>query len=188
MTPEKSAISKADYIGQAMSALPDGLPIDVQESTLRQIAWIVNNDRFCDVKDLQARAKKYARYLLKHKKSVQGERPLTCEDFGMKPSDFHEIKESEIPKHTMTFDKHATGAAADQKHYQKAEKEPIEIMQMYFTSEMMHGFCLGNVIKYALRARFKGTEMTDIEKMAQYADWDVQVMRAEKIDPRKVHP
>lgn len=47
---------------------------------------------------------------------------------------------------------------------------------------------LGNVIKYALRARFKGTEMTDIEKMAQYADWDVQVMRAEKIDPRKVHP
>ena len=42
------------------------------------------------------------------------ERPLTCEDFGLKPSDFHEIKESEIPKHTMTFDKHATGAAADQ--------------------------------------------------------------------------
>lgn len=99
-----------------------------------------------------------------------------------------EIKENDIPKSPMIFNKQDSGAAVDQKHYQTAEKEPIEIMQMYFTSEMMHGFCLGNVIKYALRARFKGTEMKDIEKMAQYADWDVQVMRAEKIDPRKVHP
>lgn len=81
-----------------------------------------------------------------------------------------------------------SGMAIAQAHYNQCEVEPIEVMQMYFTSEMMHGFCLGNVIKYALRARFKGTEMTDIEKMAQYADWDVQVMRAEKIDPRKVHP
>lgn len=84
--------------------------------------------------------------------------------------------------------KEKSGMAIDQAHYNQCEVEPIEIMQMHFTSEMMHGFCLGNVIKYALRARFKGTEMTDIEKMAQYADWDVQVMRAEKIDPRKVHP
>ena len=79
----------------------------------------------------------------------------------------------------------AGGMASDAKHYQHAEVESIEIMQMYFTSEMMHGFCLGNVIKYALRARFKGTEMKDIEKMAQYAAWDVQVMRAEKINPRE---
>lgn len=79
----------------------------------------------------------------------------------------------------------AGGMASDAKHYQQAEVEPIEIMQMYFTSEMMHGLCLGNVIKYALRARFKGTEMKDIEKMAQYAAWDVKVMRAEKINPRE---
>lgn len=79
----------------------------------------------------------------------------------------------------------AGGLASDAKHYQQAEVEPIEVMQMYFTSEMMHGFCLGNVIKYALRARFKGTEMKDIEKMAQYAAWDVKVMRAEKINPRE---
>lgn len=108
------------------------------------------------------------------------ERMLTAEDFYAEAMAWRDGRKEN--KAT------GTGAAADQKHYQKAEKEPIEIMQMYFTSEMVHGFCLGNVIKYALRARFKGTEMTDIEKMAQYADWDVQVMRAEKIDPRKVHP
>lgn len=77
------------------------------------------------------------------------------------------------------------GTARSASHYQHGTKEPIEIMQDYFTSEMMHGFCLGNVIKYALRARFKGTELKDIEKMAQYAKWDVQVLKAEKINPRE---
>lgn len=57
MISEKSAMSKADYLGQAMSALPDGLPIDVEESTFKQIEWIVDNDMFCDVKDLRSRFK-----------------------------------------------------------------------------------------------------------------------------------
>lgn len=113
------------------------------------------------------------------------ERPLTCEYYGMKPSDFHEIKESEIPKHTMTFDKHATGAAVDQKHYQTAEKEPIEVMQMYFTAQELYGFCKGNALKYILRSRFKGTELKDMEKALQYMKWAVDVLKGKKIDPRK---
>lgn len=185
MTPEKSAISKADYIGQAMSALPDGLPIDVQENILRQIAWIVNNDRFCDVKDLQAKVKKYARNLLKHKKSVQGERSLTWDGLEVKPSDFHEIKESEIPKHSMILENPDTGAAVDQKHYQTAEKEPIEIMQMYFTAQEMYGFCKGNALKYILRSRFKGHELQDMEKALQYVEWAVDVLKGKTINPRK---
>lgn len=185
MTPEKSAISKADYIGQAMSALPDGLPYDVEDNTLKKIAWIVDNDRFCDVKDLRARAKEYARNLLKHKKSVQGERSLTWEDFDVKPSDFHEIKDSEIPKHSMILDKQATGAAVDQKHYQTAEKEPIEVMQMYFTAQELYGFCKGNALKYILRSRFKGTELKDMEKALQYMKWSVDVLHGVPIDPRK---
>ena len=185
MTPEKSAISKADYIGQAMSALPDGLPIDVQESILRQIAWIVNNDCFCDVKDLQARVKKYVRNFLKHKMSVQGERSLIWEDFDVKSSDFHEIKESEIPKPSMILENPATGAAADQKHYQTAEKEPVEVMQMYFTAQELYGFCKGNALKYILRSRFKGTELKDMEKALQYMKWSVDVLHGVPIDPRK---
>lgn len=61
MSSEKSLTNKADYIWKAMSALPDGLPIDVEESTFKQIEWIVDNDRFCDVKDLRAVAKEAAR-------------------------------------------------------------------------------------------------------------------------------
>lgn len=185
MTPEKSVISKADYIMQAMSALPDGLPIDVQESTLRQIAWIVHTDRFCDVKDLQARAKKYARNLLKLKKSDQGERSLTWDGLVVKPSDFHEIKESELPKHSMILENPATGAAVDQKHYQTAEKEPIEVMQMYFTAQELYGFCKGNALKYILRSRYKGTELKDMEKALQYMKWSVDVLHGVPIDPRK---
>lgn len=185
MISEKSAMSKADYLGLAMSALPDGLPIDVEESTFKQIEWIVDNDMFCDVKDLRARAKEYARNLLKHKKSVQCESPLTCEDFGVKPADFHEIKDSEIPEQSMILEKHATGADADQKHYQTAEKEPIEIMQMYFTAQELYGFCKGNAVKYILRSRFKGTELKDMEKALQYMKWSVDVLHGVPIDPRK---
>lgn len=94
-------------------------------------------------------------------------------------------RESQMIKDAQTKVTKQDGNAKSATHYQQADIEPIEIMQKYFTAEMMHGFCLGNVIKYALRARFKGSEMKDIEKMAQYAKWDVQVMKAEWIDPRK---
>lgn len=185
MSSEKSLTSKADYISKAMSALPDGLPYDVEDNTLKKIIWILDNDRFLDLKDLQARAKEHARNLLKHKKSVQCERPLTCEDFGVKPADLHEIQESEIPKSPMVFNKQDTGAAVDQKHYQTAEKEPIEVMQMYFDAKELYGFCKGNALKYILRSRFKGTELKDMEKALQYMHWSVDVLHGVPIDPRK---
>ncbi len=185
MSSEKSLTSKADYISKAMSALPDGLPYDVEDSTLKKIIWIVDNDRFLDLKDLQARAKEHARNLLKHKKSVQGERPLNWEDFDVKPADLHEIQESEIPKSPMVFKKQDTGAAVDQKHYQTAEKEPIEVMQMYFSAQELYGFCKGNALKYILRSRFKGTELKDMEKALQYMQWSVDVLHGVPIDPRK---
>ena len=184
MSSEK-LLSKADYISKAMSALPDGLPYDVEDNTLKKIIWIVDNDRFLDLKDLQARAREHARDLLKHKKGLNGEKPLTWEDFGIKPSDLHEIKESEIPKHSMILDKQDTGAAVDQKHYQTAEKEPIEVMQMYFTAQELYGFCKGNALKYILRSRFKGTELKDMEKALQYMKWSVDVLHGVPIDPRK---
>lgn len=77
-----------------------------------------------------------------------------------------------------------SGYANDQKHYQRAEKEPIEIMQMYFTSQEFYGFCKGNAIKYILRSRFKGSELKDMEKASQYLAWAVDVLHGEKIDPR----
>lgn len=185
MSSEKSLTSKADYIAQVMSVLPDGLPYDVADSTLKQITWIVDNDWFCGLKDLQDRAQKYALNLLNHKKGVQGDIPSIRKDFGFEPSDFHEIKESEIPKSPMFFKKQDTGAAVDQKHYQTAEKEPIEVMQMYFTAQELYGFCKGNALKYILRSRFKGTELKDMEKALQYMKWSVDVLHGVPIDPRK---
>lgn len=78
------------------------------------------------------------------------------------------------------------GTAKNATHYQQAEIEPIEIMQMYMTQDEFYGFCLGNVIKYALRSRFKGSELKDIEKMKQYAEWAVLVKQGKKINPKRL--
>ena len=77
------------------------------------------------------------------------------------------------------------GTAKSATHYQQAEIEPIEIMQMYFTKEMFLGFLIGNVIKYALRFRFKGSEKKDISKMKQYAEWAEVISNGGKIEPRE---
>lgn len=115
------------------------------------------------------------------------ERMLTCKDFGIpeEPLYAHEIKESDIPKSSLIFKKQDSGAAVDQKHYQMAEKEPIEVMQMYFNPQEMYGFCKGNALKYILRSRFKGTELKDMEKALQYMKWSVDVLHGAPIDPRK---
>lgn len=77
------------------------------------------------------------------------------------------------------------GTAKGASHYQQAEVELIEIIQMYFTREMFLGFLIGNVIKYALRFRFKGQEGKDIAKMKQYAAWADIVSKGGEIKPRE---
>lgn len=77
------------------------------------------------------------------------------------------------------------GAAKAQKHYQQAEIEPIEIMQMYLSPEEFRGFLLGNVIKYTLRAKFKGLPLVDLEKARQYAAWLQHALEGKKINPRE---
>jgi hypothetical protein len=77
------------------------------------------------------------------------------------------------------------GTAKAQTHYQQAEVQPIEIMQMYLTPEEFRGFLKGNLIEYSLKAKFKGSEQVDIDKAYQYAKWLGQALRGEKIDPRE---
>lgn len=78
-----------------------------------------------------------------------------------------------------------SGMAIAQSHYNQCEVEPIEVMQMYFTPQEMYGFCKGNAVKYVLRSRFKGHELQDMEKALQYTTWAVDVLKGEKIAPRK---
>lgn len=77
------------------------------------------------------------------------------------------------------------GTAKSQTHYQQADVQPIEIMQMYMTPEQFKGFLYGNVLKYSLRYQYKGQAKVDLEKAAQYLKWLQQVERGEKINPRE---
>ena len=63
------------------------------------------------------------------------------------------------------------GTADTQEHYKKAAMQPIEVMQTLLSPEQFEGFLLGNVIKYRMRAQFKGQEVSDHEKAKQYAYW-----------------
>ncbi|MCM0760276.1 DUF3310 domain-containing protein [Sporomusa sphaeroides DSM 2875] len=76
------------------------------------------------------------------------------------------------------------GTAKSQVHYQQADIQPIEIMQMCMTPEGFKGFLQGNVLKYSLRYQFKGQAQSDLQKAAQYLTWLQQVEQGEKINPR----
>ena len=39
-------------------------------------------------------------------------------------------------------------------------------------------FCLGNVIKYCMRAKYKGNEIQDLKKAAQYLQWEIERLEA----------
>lgn len=49
-------------------------------------------------------------------------------------------------------------------HYHIYPVQPVEISRYL-------GFCLGNVVKYILRAPFKGTPTDDCQKALQYLAW-----------------
>lgn len=56
------------------------------------------------------------------------------------------------------------------KHYSKAVIEPIEYMCLSFTREEFKGFLKGNILKYSLRAPYKGQEEEDRRKATWYLD------------------
>lgn len=55
------------------------------------------------------------------------------------------------------------------KHYSKAVIEPIKYMCLSFTREEFKGFLKGNILKYSLRAPYKGQE-EDRRKATWYLD------------------
>lgn len=59
-------------------------------------------------------------------------------------------------------------AVSKPKHYMIGDKEAIEIIKASLTPEQYKGYCLGNVLKYRLRAGKKDDLEQDIEKANQY--------------------
>lgn len=47
---------------------------------------------------------------------------------------------------------------------------PVEIIEV--TSNL--NFCLGNVVKYACRANFKGNKLEDLRKARWYLDYEIK--------------
>lgn len=78
-----------------------------------------------------------------------------------------------------------SGLAKDQTHYNTAEQQPIEVMQLHLTPEQFCGFLRGNVIKYCLRAYKKDDPRKEVDKVLQYAIWWRQVLDGQIIDPRE---
>lgn len=56
------------------------------------------------------------------------------------------------------------------KHYSEAVIEPLQFMAISFTREEFKGFLKGNILKYSLRAPYKGQEEEDRRKATWYLD------------------
>ncbi len=52
-------------------------------------------------------------------------------------------------------------------HYKTGKIEPFDVMQ---DMEILEPFCLGNIIKYAMRCQHKGSKKKDLLKIAEYAN------------------
>lgn len=77
------------------------------------------------------------------------------------------------------------GMAVNQKHYQFAPVEPIEILKMYLDPKEFQGFLLGNVLKYLLRLGRKDEAGKEVDKAFQYLLWLRQAVNGENINPRE---
>ena len=62
-------------------------------------------------------------------------------------------------------------------HYDRAEIQPIDFVQAWFSQPEFNGFtgyCAGNVIKYLCRLPFKGRALDDLYKARTYLNWLIE--------------
>lgn len=63
-------------------------------------------------------------------------------------------------------------------HYITGGIETIDIMRAKLPREAFIGYLHGNVVKYTLRANFKGSFQTDLEKARWYLNYLIQFTSA----------
>ena len=54
-------------------------------------------------------------------------------------------------------------------HYTVGGFEALEVIKAKLTPEEYRGYCKGNILKYIMRANYKGTHDTDCGKVRYYA-------------------
>lgn len=62
------------------------------------------------------------------------------------------------------------------KHYKIGGIEAIDVIRSRLTDEEFIGYLKGNILKYDLRASFKGSLIEDLEKSTVYKDWLIDVV------------
>ena len=55
-------------------------------------------------------------------------------------------------------------------HYKQGNRETIEVIKDYMTSDEFSGYLKGNIIKYVARFKFKGNPLQDLKKASWYLD------------------
>jgi len=61
-------------------------------------------------------------------------------------------------------------------HYTAGGMEVIDVIQMKMTPEEFEGYCMGNVLKYAFRSRYKGKRVEDLKKASWYLNKLISVL------------
>ena len=67
------------------------------------------------------------------------------------------------------------------KHYNIKGLETIDIIQSRLTDEEFIGYLKGNILKYDLRASFKGSLIEDLEKSTVYKDWLIDIVEDKEV-------
>lgn len=60
------------------------------------------------------------------------------------------------------------------------DKQPIELMHMGLTNAEFEGYCIGNIMKYILRYKYKDGE-NDLRKAREYIDFLLRYYNPEPI-------
>ena len=70
----------------------------------------------------------------------------------------------------------------NQIHYEipGREKQPIELMRLGLTDAEFEGYCIGNVMKYLLRHKYKGG-LNDLLKAQEYIEFLIRSYRHKPI-------
>ena len=84
----------------------------------------------------------------------------------------------------ITKNKEAKSSKFYDAHYVSLH-QPVETMQANMSPEAFQGFLRGNIIKYACRMGKKDAAEKEAQKICRYAEWLLQAIKGETIDPRK---
>lgn len=73
-----------------------------------------------------------------------------------------------LKKTGTTANNTATDNVSKPKHYQILDKEVIDYIYNSLSAEEFRGYCVGNIMKYRLRAGKKGDALEDLAKANEY--------------------